>query len=229
MKRSEINTIIRGAEDFLKKHNFHLPPFAHWTPDDWRNRRDEVREIIDRQLGWDVTDFGQGRFETLGLTVFTIRNGDVKNLKKGAGKLYAEKILISNVDQVTPMHFHWNKVEDIINRGGGKLAIQVYNSTEDGLLDSTDVVVHTDGVEKTIKAGDTLILNHGESITLPTRLYHKFWGVEEPVLIGEVSMANDDTKDNRFAEPVGRFPEIEEDEPPVYLLCIDYADYYRQE
>ena len=31
-------------------------------------------------------------------------------------------------------------------------------------------------------------------------------------------MVNDDTKDNRFYKPVGRFPEIEEDEPPIHLL-----------
>ena len=226
MKRSQINTIIREAKDFLQQNSFHLPPFAHWTPDDWRKKGNEVREIVDRRLGWDVTDFGQGTFSTVGLTVFTMRNGDAATSAKSQGKLYAEKILISNVDQVTPMHFHWTKVEDIINRGGGKLAIQVYNSTEDGQLDDTDATVHTDGVERKVGAGDTLILGCGESITIPTGLYHKFWGVEERALIGEVSMVNDDAKDNRFAEPIGRFPDIEEDEPPLHLLCIDYPGYY---
>ena len=43
-----------------------------------------------------------------------------------------------------------------------------------------------------------------------------------PCLIGEVSMVNDDTNDNRFYEPQGRFPTIEEDEPPLYLLCHEY-------
>ena len=45
-------------------------------------------------------------------------------------------------------------------------------------------------------------------------LYHDF-AVEEgtgPVLLGEVSQCNDDNTDNRFNPPVGRFPEIEEDE-----------------
>ena len=36
----------------------------------------EFDEIRDNQLGWDITDFGQGRFEELGLVVFTIRNGN---------------------------------------------------------------------------------------------------------------------------------------------------------
>lgn len=43
-----------------------------------------------------------------------------------------------------------------------------------------------------------------------------------PVLLGEVSMCNDDNTDNRFYEPIGRFPEIEEDEPPYRLLCNEY-------
>lgn len=42
------------------------------------------------------------------------------------------------------------------------------------------------------------------------------------ILIGEFSMCNDDTTNNRFHDPVGRFPEIEEDEAPYRLLCNEY-------
>ncbi len=67
-------------------------------------------------------------------------------------------------------------------------------------------------------------LTPGESITLYQGLYHKFYG--EPgkgkVLVGEVSAVNDDHTDNRFHPEVGRFPEIEEDEAPAYLLTKDY-------
>jgi len=124
------------------------------------------------------------------------------------------------------MHYHWKKVEDIINRGGGKLAIQVYNATEDDKLADSDVTIVTDGTRQTVKAGETIVLERGESITLPTRQYHKFYGVDDRVLIGEVSTGNDDNLDNCFLEPTGRFPEIEEDEPPLYLLCTDYPKYY---
>jgi D-lyxose ketol-isomerase len=118
-------------------------------------------------------------------------------------------------------------MEDIINRGGGKLVVQLYNSTaEEGLADS-DVMVSTDGVRRVVKAGDLVVLSPGESITLLPRCYHRFWGAESRVLIGEVSMVNDDNADNRFYEPIGRFPAIEEDEPPLYLLCNDYPRYYR--
>ncbi len=227
MKRSQVNAIIRNADAFLKEHRFHLPPFAYWTPDDWATKGDEVREIVDRRLGWDITDFGQGDFEKSGLFLFTLRNGSPENLKTGQGKLYAEKIMIVDADQVTPMHFHWSKTEDIINRGGGKLVIQLYNSTEDEGLADTDVTVSMDGVKRTVKAGDTVVLSPGESITLPSYCYHKFWGAESCVLVGEVSLVNDDNTDNRFYEPVGRFPEIEEDEPPLCLLINDYDQYYQ--
>ncbi|HRV94272.1 MAG TPA: D-lyxose/D-mannose family sugar isomerase [Anaerolineae bacterium] len=226
MKRSEVNNIMKEADAFMKSHGFFLPPFAYWTPDEWRAKGPEVREIVQNQMGWDITDFGQGNYEQFGLFLFTLRNGSVANLRSGRGKTYAEKVLIVDVDQITPMHFHWDKTEDIINRGGGRLAIQLYNSNEDDELADTDITVSMDGVVHTFKAGETVILATGESITLPTGLYHKFWGVESQVLVGEVSKVNDDANDNRFLEPIGRFPEIEEDEPPLHLLMGDYEAYY---
>ena len=51
--------------------------------------------------------------------------------------------------------------------------------------------------------------------------------VDNKVLIGEVAKVNDDANDNCFLDPVGRFPEIEEDEPPLQLLVGDYDKYYR--
>ena len=65
-----------------------------------------------------------------------------------------------------------------------------------------------------------------ESITLTSGMYHTFWGEsgKGKILVGEVSKVNDDRVDNRFYEPVGRFPEIEEDEPPLYLLGMDYPE-----
>jgi len=226
MKRSEINAILRQGDAFFKQHQFHLPPFAYWTPDEWRGRGPEASEIAAHMLGWDITDFGSGDFANKGLFLFTVRNGDAANLKRGAGKLYAEKIMIAQVNQVTPMHMHKVKVEDIINRGGGDLIIQLYNSTPDGKLADTPITVSTDGVERTLRAGAHVTLTPGESITLPTGLYHAFWGAREKVLIGEVSLVNDDHTDNFFYEPVGRFPTIQEDEPPLYLLVGDYAKYY---
>ncbi|MGD0612733.1 MAG: D-lyxose/D-mannose family sugar isomerase [Anaerolineales bacterium] len=227
MKRSEINTIMQHADEFIRSRGFYLPPYAYWTPEDWSKKGPEVDEIVENKLGWDITDFGRGDFIHFGLFLFTIRNGNVQNWQTLKGKLYAEKIMIVEDRQITPMHFHWNKMEDIINRGGGELLIQLYHATSDEQLDEkNEVPVSVDGVRRTLKAGDTVRLAPGESISLEQRCYHKFWG-QGRVLVGEVSLFNDDQHDNRFYEPIGRFPEIYEDVPPLYLLCNDYARYYR--
>jgi len=227
MKRSQINGILRDGAAYISSRGFYLPPFAYWTPEEWARKGPDVSEIVENGLGWDITDFGSGDYQHVGLFIFTVRNGHPRNWATLKGKLYAEKIMIVDVGQVTPMHFHWAKAEDIINRGGGNLVIQLYASTPDEQLSGDDVVVNLDGVQRTIKAGETVVLTPGESITMHTGLYHKFWGEGARVLVGEVSLVNDDTRDNRFYEPVGRFPTIVEDEPPLYLMVQDYARYYR--
>ena len=227
MKRSEINTIMREADAFIKQQGFYLPPFAYWTPSDWASKGEEVREIVENALGWDITDFGKGNYSEFGLFLFTVRNGSPENLKTGKGKVYAEKLMVVREQQKTPMHFHWNKIEDIINRGGGRFLLQLYNSTPEGELADTDVVVSVDGVKQTVPAGGKITLLPGESITLPQYMYHTFWAEGGQVLVGEVSAVNDDHRDNRFHAPIGRFPDIEEDEEPLHLLVNDYAKYYR--
>ena len=223
MKRSQINSIMRAADKFIRQCGFYLPPFAYWTEEDWETMRPQAEEIINNGLGWDITDFGLGNFDEFGLFLFTVRNGAPENWEKRQGKLYAEKIMIVESEQITPMHFHWKKMEDIINRGGGNLVIQLYGSQPDETMDlESEITVSTDGVQRTLPAGGTVTLTPGESITLEPYCYHKFWAEGGRVLVGEVSLVNDDHHDNRFAKPVGRFPEIEEDEPPLYLLVSDY-------
>lgn len=224
MKRSELNNILRENIEFIKKMKFNLPPFAYFTPEEWAEKGHEYDEIRNHMLGWDITDYGHGEFDKIGLFLFTIRNGSLS--EPDCKKTYAEKLLISQEEQVAPMHFHWSKMEDIINRGGGNLIVQVYNSTEDDELADTPVVVYCDGREFTVPAGTKLCLKPGESITLPPRQYHAFWGEKGSgkVLIGEVSMVNDDNTDNRFYEKQGRFPTIENDEAPLYLLCNEYPE-----
>lgn len=227
MKRSEINAILASAEDFLSSKHFHMPPFASWSPDDWASKGAESAEIVDNLLGWDITDFGRGDFGKCGLALFTLRNGSPENARTGKGKTYCEKIAIMRQDQGCPSHHHFIKVEDIINRGEAPLALQLNNSGDDGTLLDTPVTVSMDGVVRTIASGEPLMLRAGESITLTPGCYHKLWAPEGDVLFGEVSVVNDDHADNRFDGAVGRFPEIEEDEPPLRLLVQDYARFYR--
>ena len=119
MKRSEINAVIREMEDCAAENGFHLPPFCSWTPEDWKHRGHEYDEIRDNRLGWDVTDYGLGDFNSWGFGLVTLRNGNQHNPKYR--KVYAEKILYLRDGMKSPCHFHWIKSEDIINRGGGIL------------------------------------------------------------------------------------------------------------
>ena len=223
MKRSEVNSIIIGAKKFFAKHKFLLPDWAFWGPEKWKGSYNQCFEIIDNKLGWDITDFGSGDFIHKGLSLFTIRNGNWD--KKD--KMYCEKIMIADENQETPMHFHWNKTEDIINRGGGNLVLELFMATPDDKLSQEPVTVSIDGVLKTVKQGEPFFLTPGSSICLRPRLYHRFYGQKGKgrVMIGEVSQVNDDVNDNRFYETVGRFPDIIEDVKPVHLLVNDYEKY----
>ena len=224
MKRSRINQIIRETEDFLSENGFVLPPFLRWTPEQWQEKGEECAEIRDNQLGWDVTDFGTNDFDNIGLTAITLRNGNQKNPRKYP-KPYAEKYLVARENQHTPMHFHSYKMEDIINRAGGVLVMKLYCADENDQLDMhKDVQIVSDGVKMTLPAGSVIEIGRGQSVTYTQRLYHEFWAKEGcgPVLIGEVSMCNDDETDNHFLTVPGRFPAIEEDEAPYRLLCTEY-------
>ncbi|MFV0421660.1 D-lyxose/D-mannose family sugar isomerase [Oleidesulfovibrio sp.] len=222
MKRSEINALIQDTKDFFDALGFRLPKWAYWKPEDWKGKGD--LEIVHNMLGWDITDYGGGDFEKKGLILFTIRNG---NQNTQHPKTYAEKIMVVREGQICPMHFHWSKTEDIINRGGGNLVIELYNSDENEQLAESPVTVLIDGIPQTVPAGGTVILEPGESIFLSQGMYHRFYGQQGrgKVLVGEVSSVNDDNTDNRFHNVMPRFPKIEEDVPPLHLLVTDYANW----
>ena len=224
MRRSEINAALREMEAMLREYRIALPDFCGFTPEEWAEKGHEYDEVRDNMLGWDITDYGLGRFDEVGFSLITLRNGNLA-MRDRYPKTYAEKLLYLKEGQYSPMHFHWSKMEDIINRGGGNVLIRVYNSLPDEELDRVSpVTVRTDGLERTVPAGSQVRLRPGQSITIQPYLYHDF-EVEKgggPVLLGEVSQCNDDKNDNRFNPPVGRFPAVEEDEPPYRLLCSEY-------
>ncbi|MCU4653657.1 D-lyxose/D-mannose family sugar isomerase [Roseibacterium sp. SDUM158016] len=224
MKRSEINEIMAEADAFIRSFGFVLPPFAYWTPAEMQARRTEIDGIVSGRLGWDITDYGQGKYDELGLFLFTLRNGRLSDLQRGGGMCYAEKLLISKKNQLSPMHRHYLKAEDIINRGGATLAIELFGSAPDGSFDETvGGTVFCDGIARDFAPGEVLTFAPGESVTLMPGDWHAFWGEGGDVLIGEVSTVNDDETDNWFREPIGRFAEIDEDVEPTHLLVSDYA------
>ena len=209
MKRSEINQILKSAKAFMAEKQFILPPWAYWSVDDWKKtQRGCFRDY--RKHAW----MGYYRF-WLRRLLFT---GDCFCSPFGMVNLmwikkpYAEKIMIVEENQETPMHYHWSKMEDIINRGGvGNLVIELYNTTTDNQLDTTPVLFKIDSVKRSVPAGGKVILTPGESICLEQGMYHRFYGEsgKGKVLVGEVSAVNDDNSDNCFHQPVGRFPVIE--------------------
>lgn len=224
MLRSDINEFIREGDAFFRQYGFILPPFAYWTPQEMRERKGEAGLILEGGLGWDVTDYGDGHYDTLGLFLFTLRNGNAGDLGKASGgRVYAEKLLISAQDQISPMHRHIVKTEDIINRGGAVLVLELFKAAPDGSIDrEAGFEVMTDGIWRKMTAGGLLALHPGESVTLTPDIWHAFWGDGGRVCIGEVSTVNDDRTDNIFEAQIGRFSSVEEDEAPLHLLVSDY-------
>ena len=141
MKRSEINKALKRMESFIYDLRISLPPFCGFTPSDWEDKGHEYDEIRDNMLGWDITDYGLGKFDEVGFSLITLRNGN-RNMPEKYKKGYAEKYLFLEDGQYAPNHFHWAKMEDIINRGGGNLLIRVYNSLPNEEIDyESDVTV----------------------------------------------------------------------------------------
>ena len=226
MKRSEIQQAVAWARDLLKEYRFALPMFADWTPEEWTARRKEADTIIRTMRGWDVTSFGCDDFSRMGAVLFTIRNG----LPDGScGCPYAEKLILMKEGQILPNHFHRQKTEDIINRGGGILLIRVFNSLPDGSVDRTgDVRILTDGIERLVPAGTDVEITRGNSMTIRPGLYHLF--TPKPgcgdLIVGEVSSINDDRTDNRFEHDLPRFIPVEEDCEVRVLLCNEYEAFF---
>lgn len=221
MKRSYINEILKEGDAFIRSFGYVMPPFAYLSPEDMKTSDHSM--LVERGMGWDITDYGVEKFDEMGLFLFTVRNGIASDLGKGTGMLYAEKIMISRKDQLSPMHRHYIKAEDIINRGGGKLVLELFAPDAEGKIDrEKDVIVPVDGRMVTLPAGGLLKLDPGESVTLMPGVWHAFWGEGDDVLIGEVSTVNDDKTDNWFEMEIGRFSNVEEDVDPVHLLVSDY-------
>jgi D-lyxose ketol-isomerase len=224
MKRSQINAAIDAGRTVLARIGFALPGFSTWDLDTWKSMKPEISEIVKTGMGWDVTDFGSGDFTNTGATIFTVRNGHP--YVQGVGVPYAEKIIIMTEGQTIPLHFHFKKTEDIINRGGGILCVKLFTSKPD---ESTDPDrrprIKRDGLWKTYAPGETFEVSPGDSITMTPGLYHAFWAMKGAgtLVCGEVSSINDDTIDNRFHVPMPRYADVEEDEPARYILCNEYA------
>jgi len=217
MKRSEINFAINKAKQIMEDYSWTLPIWGYWTKKEYEENPKIKKYLKEHQMGWDVTDFGKGMFNQQGITLFCIRNG-IQG--KNEDKPYAEKLLFMYEGQEIPYHSHKVKLEDIINRGGGDLALEFVEVDNNLQEFKNDILVSVDGEDKTIKPHEPLILKRGQSVTVERNIYHKFYAVKGTgmVMAGEVSQVNDDNNDNYFLETVGRFSKIEEDEEVIHPL-----------
>ena len=225
MKRSEINAAIRWAENLCAEHRITLPDFARYAPDRKAMSDSARKNLVETMLGWDITDFGSGDFSHCGAVLFTVRNGNIYD--STIGTPYAEKyIFMKDGDgQELPLHYHIHKTEDIINRAGGVLCVQLFAKGTDGKPDpKASIVIYRDGERYEIAAGETVEITRGNSITLTPYIYHRFYTKpgSGDLIIGEVSKINDDNIDNVFANPQERFCEVEEDEARYRLLVNEY-------
>jgi D-lyxose ketol-isomerase len=218
LKRSEIEAAIDDALALAAEHRFPLPPFASWSRAEWVDRAAELRVPLERGLGWDVTDFGRGDFLRTGLTLLTLRNGTLAEQVAGLGQTYAEKLLHVRVGQETPFHLHPRKTEDILNRGGGALVVELVHPDEPG----SAVRALVNGMPCTVAPGEWLRLGPGEGVQVPRGIRHRFWAEDGEVLGGEVSSVNDDEGDNVFLLDAPRYPGIDEDVPARRLLVGEY-------
>jgi len=159
---------------------------------------------------WDITDFGFGKWREFGLVLV--------NLAEHAE--YCEKLMYARKGMTTIVHCHQKKKEDIISRWG-TLQIKVWSARPDGPFpESFELLVNN--CLRRVKCGEPLVLESGERVTLMPGVWHEFVPLSDECVIGEISTANDDKNDNFFiASDIGRFPQIEEDEPPIVTLVSD--------
>jgi len=224
MRRSQLDTIIDETRSIMARHGQILPPYALWTPAEWRARALETRLMRERGLGWNVATFKADAFAESGIVVFTTRMGDHRDLAAGRGKLYGEKIFVCRDGQRVPYHYHRVKTEDVVNRGGGSFVIDLLQVDEGGQPTDLPFELDRDGIRVTVPARASLSLAPGEGLTLDPLIAHAFRAEGGDVVCGEVSLANDDAADNYFLEPL---PDqaITEDAPARHCIVADYSSF----
>ena len=161
---------------------------------------------------WDITDFGLGDFARHGLTLINLAEEPE----------YCEKLMYARRGQTTPCHTHTKKKEDIICRSG-ELTLELWATRPGpGIVQPASFTVPVNGVSRTLRSGEKLVLPPGSRVTLVPGIWHAFYPSSDECIIGEVSTANDDLNDNIFTNPdIGRFPGIEEDEPASIRLISE--------
>jgi D-lyxose ketol-isomerase len=222
MKRSFVDSRIAAMLAMCERHGARLPSFAHWGEHDYSADPSAARRILDGGLGWNVVEFKPGGFAQSGLSVFTLRMGDGRQLSHGRGRLYAEKVLLAEDGQRTPHHYHIVKTEDIVNRGGARFVVELFKVDRAGTPLKERFRALKDVKILELEPGAKVVLEPGESLTLDPFVAHAFWAEGGATLAGEVSLAHDDRADNLFLPPLAASSPIEEDAPRKYMTVRDH-------
>lgn len=94
----------KELEAMCTREHCYLPPFCHFTPEEWQSKGHEYDEVRDCMLGWDITDYGLGDFDKVGMSLITIRNGN-RAMQDKYPKVYAEKLLYMKEGQYSRIIF----------------------------------------------------------------------------------------------------------------------------
>ena len=214
---------IDEMQALCERHGVTLPAFANWGKADFLANPNSAAFVAARGLGWNVAEFRPGAFATDGLTLFTLRMGDWRDLETKRGRLYAEKAIMSLDGQKAPHHYHVVKTEDIVNRGGARFVVELFRVDGRGKPTKDRFRVLKDVSVLDLGPGDQVRLEPGESLTLEPYVAHAFWARGGTALAGEVSLANDDRADNYFVPPLGVPNPIVEDAPARRVTVRDYS------
>jgi D-lyxose ketol-isomerase len=223
VKRSFVDARIDRMLELCGRHGVALPPFALWREADFRANLDAGRLIAERGMGWNVVEFKPGLFAREGLTLFTLRMGDWRELEAGRGRLYAEKAIVAEDGQRAPHHYHVVKTEDIVNRGGARFVVELFKVDVHGAPLKKRFRALKDANMLDLGPGDQVRLEPGEGLTLEPFVAHAFWAEGGAAVAGEVSLANDDGVDNYFLPPLGSPSPIDEDAPARYVTVRDHG------
>jgi len=235
MDRKDINEIIKEGIKFiekkglinflLRKSGYSMPDEAHWSlekwHEEWLKNPDSLGNIAKEGLGWDITDFNLGNFYENGLLLYTLSNGVIGPDGQPVSQPYSNKIMVARENQVTPLHRHKRKIEDIACLEGN-LMMKLYNLEEDDIDLDKDVYIERNGILRRYTPGEPIILTPGNRLRLEPRHWHTFCGYKGTALLEEASGVNDDRTDNVFLDKrVGRLPAINENEKPRFLLFTE--------
>jgi|SRR3972149_9524221 len=151
------------------------------------------------------------------------RNGNFQN-KKNYPKAYAQKVMYLQEGQRMPVHYHKNKMEDIINQGCGTLVVKIWQRNNNEKAAKGKPPINSKSIINS--KGKTISLKPGESFSVLPYTLHQFWAKEGSgsVLSMEISSVNDDLTDNIWVENCERFPKITEDAEGEFVLCFEYVN-----